>query len=126
MSGTTSSACTLQALKAAKKISVVLCSKNSGDTTRFQSNNSSRRPTLLTLCCSAATQEVASLLEVTLVLILITFMCLKFDSEENEIFLLEATSNLGVHLKRFSNVVPHLGGFYTKVALRHLDFERTE
>jgi hypothetical protein len=53
-------------------------------------------------------------------------MCLKFDSEENEIFLLEATSNLGVHLKRFSNVIPHMGGFYTKIALRHLDFERSD
>ena len=39
-------------------------------------------------------------------------MALKFDSEPDEIFLLEATSNLGVHLKRFSNVVPHLGAFY--------------
>jgi hypothetical protein len=53
-------------------------------------------------------------------------MCLKFDSEPDEIFLLEATSNLGVHLKRFSNVVPHLGAFYQRMVLRHLDFERTE
>ena len=52
-------------------------------------------------------------------------MCLKFDSEENEIFLLEATSNLGVHLKRFTNIQPHIGGFYEKLCLRHLDFERS-
>ena len=53
-------------------------------------------------------------------------MCLKFDSEQNEIFLLECTSNLGVHLKRFSNMKQHIGNFYQKIALRHLDFERSE
>ena len=39
-------------------------------------------------------------------------MCLKFDTENDEIFLLESTSNLGVHIKRFTNVIPHIGDFY--------------
>ena len=53
-------------------------------------------------------------------------MVLKFDCEPNEIFLLECTSNLGVHLKKFSNIKEHIGSFYKKIALRHLDFERSE
>lgn len=53
-------------------------------------------------------------------------MCIKFDSVENDIFLLEATSNLGVHLKRFSSIVPHIGGFYARIALRRMNFVRTD
>jgi len=49
-------------------------------------------------------------------------MCVKFDSEPNEIFILEATGNQGVHFKRFSNTIKHLNGFYSKLALRQLDF----
>lgn len=39
-------------------------------------------------------------------------MCLKFDSEPDELFFLECTSNLGVHLKRFTNLKKHIGTFY--------------
>ena len=45
-------------------------------------------------------------------------MCIKFDSEPDEMFILEATGNLGVHFKRFSNTLKHLGTFYNKLALR--------
>ena len=51
-------------------------------------------------------------------------MILKFDSEPDEPYILEATSNNGVHLKRFKAVVPNMGSFYEKIALRHLKFER--
>jgi hypothetical protein len=53
-------------------------------------------------------------------------MCIKFDSEPNELFILEATGNLGVHFKRFTNTVKHLGKFYTKLAHRQLEFERND
>jgi hypothetical protein len=53
-------------------------------------------------------------------------MCLKFDDHDNEIFILESTSNLGVHLIRFSNLVKHIGVFYTRIALRRLNFDRKE
>ena len=53
-------------------------------------------------------------------------MCIKFDSEPNEMFILEATGNLGVHFKRFSNTLKHLGKFYPKLALKHLEFERED
>jgi hypothetical protein len=53
-------------------------------------------------------------------------MIIKFDSEPDDVFILEATGNLGVHFKRFTNSVKHLGTFYKKLALRQLDFERTD
>jgi len=53
-------------------------------------------------------------------------MCVKFDSEPNEIFIIEATGNLGVHFKRFSSTIKHLGGFYSKLALRRFDFNRKD
>jgi hypothetical protein len=39
---------------------------------------------------------------------------------------MEATTNAGVHLKNFSKMTAHLGGFYQKLAIRHLDFKRTD
>ena len=53
-------------------------------------------------------------------------MVLKFGSEPNEVFFIEATSNLGVQLKRWTGMKHVLGTFYEKVALRHLDWERPD
>ena len=53
-------------------------------------------------------------------------MVLKFGSEPNEVFFIEATSNLGVQLKRWSGMKQALGTFYQKIALRHLDWERPD
>ena len=36
-------------------------------------------------------------------------MILKFDAEPDEVYILESTSNSGVHLKRFKSVVPNMG-----------------
>lgn len=41
-------------------------------------------------------------------------------------FFLEATSNNGVSLRRWSGLKPHLGTFYLRVVIRHIDWERTE
>lgn len=51
---------------------------------------------------------------------------LKFEEHPNEVFFLEATSNNGVSLRRWSSIKPHLGTFYLKVVIRHIDWERTE
>ena len=53
-------------------------------------------------------------------------MVLKFGSEPNDVFLMEATSNHGVSLKRFSGMKFTIGSFYSKIVLRHLDWDRPE
>ena len=53
-------------------------------------------------------------------------MCLKFGSEPNEVFFIEATSNQGVALKRFSAMKYTIGSFYKKICIRHLDWERPD
>ena len=53
-------------------------------------------------------------------------MVLKFGSEPNDVFFMEATSNHGVSLKRFSGMKFTIGSFYSKIVLRHLDWDRPE
>lgn len=53
-------------------------------------------------------------------------MALKFEEHPKEIFFLEATSNNGVSLRRFSNIKPYLGTFYMRVTHRHVNWERSE
>ncbi len=53
-------------------------------------------------------------------------MCVKFDQEEEEVFIFEATGNHGVHFKRFSVSLKLLGDFYEEIAVRHISFNRTE
>jgi len=53
-------------------------------------------------------------------------MVLKFGSEPEDVFMIEATSNLGVSIRNFARIKPHIGTFYTKVAIRHLDWERPD
>ena len=45
-------------------------------------------------------------------------MCVKFDTEENEVFIFEATGRLGVHFKRFTQSMVYLGDFYEEIAIR--------
>jgi hypothetical protein len=53
-------------------------------------------------------------------------MVLKFDSDENEIYLVEATGNRGVALNKWEFLRTHVGTgrFYEKIIYRHVDFER--
>jgi hypothetical protein len=53
-------------------------------------------------------------------------MVLKFGSEPDEIFFIEATGNQGVSLKRFSGMKYTIGTFYKKIVLRHLDWDRPD
>ena len=51
---------------------------------------------------------------------------MKFGSEPDEIFFIEATGNQGVSLKRFSGIKYTIGTFYKKIVLRHLDWDRPD
>ena len=53
-------------------------------------------------------------------------MVLKFGSDPDEIFFIEATSNQGVALKRFSSMKYTIGSFYKKIVLRHLEWDRPD
>ena len=53
-------------------------------------------------------------------------MILKFGSEPDDVFFIEATSNKGVSLKRYSGMKHAIGGFYSKIVLRHLDWDRPD
>ena len=53
-------------------------------------------------------------------------MVLKFGSEPDDVFFMEATSNQGVSLKRYSGMKFTIGSFYSKIVLRHLEWERPE
>ena len=53
-------------------------------------------------------------------------MILKFGSEPDDVFYIEATSNNGVSLKRYSGMKHTMGTFYKKIVLRHLDWERSD
>ena len=53
-------------------------------------------------------------------------MCLKFESAADEVFLVEATGNMGVSLNRWEYLKPHIGHdkFYDKLVYRHVHFDR--
>ena len=53
-------------------------------------------------------------------------MVLKFGSDPDEVFFLEATSNHGVALKRWSGIKHALGSFYSKIVIRHLNWDRPD
>jgi hypothetical protein len=55
-------------------------------------------------------------------------MLLKFESDENEVYLLESTGNKGVSLNKWSFIRQCVGAteFYDRAILRHIDFERDE
>ena len=39
---------------------------------------------------------------------------------------MEATGNRGVVMKKFSNLFKHVNGFYEKIAMRKIKFDRTD
>mgnify|MGYP000855427302 CR=1 FL=1 len=53
-------------------------------------------------------------------------MVLKFASEPDEVFLVEATGNMGVSLNRWAYLKEHIGKgkFYEKLVFRHVDYDR--
>ena len=55
-------------------------------------------------------------------------MVLKFDTDQHEVYLVEATGNLGVALNKWSYLREHIGAekFYAKCVFRHIDFDRSD
>ena len=51
-------------------------------------------------------------------------MVLRYGSEPNEVFIVEASSD-GVSIKRWSEINYALGSFYTKVVYRRLKWDRS-
>ena len=52
-------------------------------------------------------------------------MVVKFGSEPDEVFFMEAVSS-GVLLKRYSGMKHTIGDFYDKICLRHLEWSRPD
>lgn len=55
-------------------------------------------------------------------------MILKFESEEDEVFFVEASGNHGVALNKWSCIRNQIGHkkFYERVIFRHVNFERDD
>ena len=53
-------------------------------------------------------------------------MVIRYGSEPDEVFLVESESANGVSIKRWSDYPDEPGNFYTKVVLRHLEWERPD
>lgn len=55
-------------------------------------------------------------------------MLLKFETDPDEVYLVEATGNNGVDINRWSFLKNHIGQgkFYDKVVYRHVDFDRSD
>ena len=53
-------------------------------------------------------------------------MVVKFESDKDEIYLVEATGNMGVVYNTWSYLRDHVGQgkFWEKVVYRHVDFDR--
>lgn len=53
-------------------------------------------------------------------------MVLKFANDPNEVFMVEATGNMGVSLNRWDYLREHVGAgkFYEKLVFRHVNFDR--
>ena len=51
---------------------------------------------------------------------------MKFESDADEVYFLESTSNKGVSISRWSSVRRYLGDFYQQVVLRHLEIPRND
>ena len=54
-------------------------------------------------------------------------MILKFDLDQSEVYLLEATGNRGVALNKWEYLRPHVGEkqFYERLVFRHIEFDRS-
>ena len=55
-------------------------------------------------------------------------MVLKFDTDPDEVYMVEATGTLGVALNKWSYLREHIGHkkFYNKCIFRHIEFDRSD
>jgi hypothetical protein len=52
-------------------------------------------------------------------------MVLKFETDPDEVYLVDATSTRGVSITKWSIIRKFVGDFYEQIILRHLETERT-
>jgi len=52
-------------------------------------------------------------------------MILKFESENDDLFILDSTSTHGVAITRWSGTRVYVGDFYERIVFRHLNLDRT-
>lgn len=53
-------------------------------------------------------------------------MILKFETDPDEVYFVESTSNRGVSISRWSMIRKFVGDFYEQVVLRHLEVDRND
>ena len=53
-------------------------------------------------------------------------MVLKFECEPDEVYFIESTSNYGVALTKWSEIKDQIGSYYYKIALRHVEWDRSD
>ena len=53
-------------------------------------------------------------------------MVLKFETDQDEVYFIEETSNKGVAISKWSAIKQYMGDFYEHVVLRHLIIERSD
>ena len=54
-------------------------------------------------------------------------MVLKFEKDSTEeVYFVESTCHLGVHIVKYSDIKDQIGKFYQKIVLRHLDWDRSD
>jgi hypothetical protein len=53
-------------------------------------------------------------------------MVLKFETDPDEVYFVEATSNRGVSISRWTMIRKFVGEFYENIVLRHLEMERSD
>lgn len=53
-------------------------------------------------------------------------MILKFETDTEQVYFVESTSNKGVSISKWSAIRPFIGEFYECVVLRHLTVDRTD
>ncbi|CDW89888.1 ph domain containing protein [Stylonychia lemnae] len=53
-------------------------------------------------------------------------MVLKFETDPDEVYFVESTSNRGVSISRWTMIRKFVGDFYEQVILRHLEVERSD
>ena len=53
-------------------------------------------------------------------------MVMRDPDEPNEVYLLEAVGSNGIVLKQYSEIRDEIGVFYKTMALRHLEFPRSD
>jgi hypothetical protein len=53
-------------------------------------------------------------------------MVLKFETDQDEVYFVESTSNRGVAISKWTGIRKFIGDFYEQIVIRHLSIERSD